>query len=108
MKHLVKICSALTLFSGIGHLLLAIIYERQSSFLLILLFGILYTVLGALIAFKGRVPLLVTAGLMAVAAPVATLMINTLGYPVNILALLILIDVIVIGITIFGVRRKLF
>lgn len=106
MKFVYKICGVLTFMNGVGHLLVVVFYERQSSFWLMVLFGCLYTGLGLLVWFKGKKPLLLTAGLMVVAGPIALMSVNSLGYPVKFLGLFIGMDIVVILLTALVIFRK--
>lgn len=99
MTSIIKLCAVLVLINGIGHLLVIAFYDKQSSFWLLILFGILYSILGLIVWIKGRKPLMFTACIMIVAIPVASLLIKRLGYPTMLLALFIAIDLIVVILT---------
>ena len=106
MNYIDKICAVLIIINGIGHLLVVVYYEKQPSFWLIILFGVLYTVLGIGVWIKGRRPLVITAGIMLLAMPVAIMLINRLGYPVILLALFIAIDFVVVILTGLMMKRS--
>lgn len=82
--------------SGIGHILLAVIFDNQSMFMPMIGGGILYLLLGTLVWRNNNKALIISTSIMLIATIVSSQMIHDTGYPAELIMYFLVLNCVVV------------
>lgn len=106
LKLLERIIGALYAIGGIGHILMILIVQRQTTFWVMAGAGILYTTMSIMVFFGKKLVIYINTVIMFVVAIGASIIIHNLGYPIEVLRILIGIDFLSVALAVVWMLRS--
>lgn len=108
MKTINKTIAILVILAGIGHILLAVLFDNPAMYGQMIMAGIIYIILSVLVWFNSNIARVLLSLMMLFAGISSIFDLEALGYPTHLMIGLLSVNILVVILTItyYHQRRK--